>query len=436
MNSMLNINLDPGRLFDFYSILWITSIIVFLGLIAGLYPAFYLTSFEPVSMLKNIRNSVNAKPAFRRNMVIIQFIISITLIIGMFTVYQQMQFIRNKNLGFDKENVVILPVRSQQVGQSFNAFRDALLDNPKIVAVAASGDIPSNRIYGDTNYADKIETDKSFSMKNIFIGYDFVETYKMEVLAGRHFSRDFASDTAGTVMVNETALQKFGWTPEQIVGRELKHRRGQVSKVVGVLKNFNFKSIHKKIEPLVIMLYPDYVRAISVRIASGNLSHTLDYIRGQWKNMFPGEQFDFSFLDRELNALYAKEKNTQNIFLLFSFLSLFVACLGLFGLTAFTADERTKEIGVRKVLGASTSNIVIGLLKEILKWVVLSTIIAWPVAWYAMQSWLQNFAYKVELSIWMFLGAFILALTIALFSVSWQAIQAATANPVNSLRTK
>jgi len=271
-------------------------------------------------------------------------------------------------------------------------------------------------------------------MTNIFIDYDFVKTYRMEILAGRNFSSDFGSDSAGTILLNESAIQKFGWTPEEAVGKELAHRYDQIGKIVGVVKNFNFRTVHTEIEPIVLLLAPDYISTVSVRIMPGDIRKTIDFIQEKWKHTFPEEQFEYNFLDNRINQLYAGEKKMRNIFLMFSSLSLFVASLGLFGLAAFTAEERTKEIGIRKVLGASVSGLLILLSKDFTKWVLLANIIAWPIAYFAMNNWLQNFAYRINLGIWTFIMAGVLALLIALFTVSFQAIRTALANPVESLR--
>ncbi len=404
------------------------------GFFSGLYPAFYLTKFEPAGILKTSILSKGSKSAFRKNMVIIQFVISITLIVGMFTIYNQMNFIQNRSLGYDKENVVVIPVQSQNVSVNYESYRNELLSDSRIISVSASADVPSDRIYGDTNYRLPSNQDKAFSMTNIFTDYDFFDTYKIDVIAGRAFSKDFGTDTLGTIMLNEAAVKKIGWTPEEAIGKELLHRSNNKSNIVGVVKNFNFKSVHTKIEPLVILLAHEYISYFSVRVIPGDIDFTLNFLKEKWQNIFPGEQFEHSFLDDRLSLLYEREKKMQNIFLLFSFLSLFVACLGLFGLAVFSTEERTKEIGIRKVLGASIPDIFSLLLKEFVKWVIISTVIACPIAWFAMNKWLQNFVYRIDIGLWVFILAGCIALMIALLTVSSQAIKAAIANPIDSLK--
>ena len=433
-NNLFDEKLSVNFLLQPYNIVILIFATTAVGLFSGLYPAFYLTKFEPASILKKSIISGGSKSAFRKNMVIIQFVISITLIVGMFTIYNQMNFIQSRSLGYDKEDVILIPIRSGNVTGNHETFRNELIGDSRIISISASLDVPSDRIYSDTNYRLQSDQDKAYSMTNIFTDYDFFNTYKMEIIAGRAFSKDFATDTSGTIMLNEAAVQKFGWTLDEAIGKELLHRRDQKSNIVGVVKNFNFKSVHTKIEPLVIMLVPDYISCFSVRVMPGDIDFTLNFLKEKWQLIFPGEQFEHSFLNDRLNALYEKEGKMQSIFLLFSFLSLFVACLGLFGLASFTTEERTKEIGIRKVLGASIPNIFSLLSKEFIKWVAISTIIAWPIAWLAMNRWLQNVAYQVDIGLWVFIIAGCIAMTIALVTISFLAIKVAISSPVNALK--
>ena len=235
-------------------------------------------------------------------------------------------------------------------------------------------------------------------------------------------------------MLNEAAVQRFGWTPEEAIGKDLLYFRGSIGKIVGVVKDFNYRSLHTKVEPMALILDPDDIRAISVRIQPGNIKQTIAFIQQKWEAAFPGELFEFSFLDNRMNQLYQNEMKMQNLFIIFSCFSIFVACLGLFGLSVFIAAERTKEIGIRKVLGASISKIILLLSKEFLIWIIIANIAAWPIAYYAMNKWLQNFAYRIDISWWTFILAGLLAFVIALLTVSIQSIKAALANPVQSLR--
>jgi len=433
-NNIFDDHLSMNSLLQAKNLIMLIGITLAVGLLAGLYPAFYLTKFEPAGMLISSPMLGSGKSIFRRNMVVVQFIISITLIIGTLTVYTQMKYIQTKSLGFEKENVVLLPVRSQQVVQSYQSFRNELLRNSQIQSLAISSDLPGETFYSNTNFSSRERTDEPVSLIVLMTDFDFVDTYRMNLAAGRAFSREFRSDTAGTLMLNEAAVQRFGWTPQEAIGKDLSYFRGAIGKIVGVVKDFNFRSLHTKVEPMALILAPNDMSAISVRIQPGNIKQTIDFIQQKWENTLPGELFEFSFLDNRMNQLYDNEMKMQNLFIIFSCFSIFVACLGLFGLSVFIAAERTKEIGIRKVLGASISKIILLLSREFIIWIIISNIVAWPLAWFIMNKWLQNFAYRANIGIWIFILSASLALIIALITVSYQSIKAALANPVESLR--
>jgi putative ABC transport system permease protein len=257
----------------------------------------------------------------------------------------------------------------------------------------------------------------------------------MEILVGRAFSRDFSTDTEGTIILNASAAHRIGWTPEEAVGKKLEGAYSETAtQVVGVVKNFHFKSLHREVEPMALLLYPDYIRDISVRIKPGDVGRTLNFIQQKWESLFPGEQFEYSFLDNRINQLYESEKKMQDLFVIFSALSILVACLGLLGLVSFTAELKTKEIGIRKVLGASTGSVIVLLSKEFIKWIFLANIVAWPLAWFMMNKWLQNFAYRTNIGWVVFVLAGFAAMAIAIFTFIFQTVKTACAKPVNSLR--
>ena len=433
-NNIFDDNLSMNTLWQAKNLIWLIGTTLLVGFLAGLYPAFYLTHFDPTGVLKSNPLRGSGKPIFRRNMVVIQFIISIALIIGTLTVYNQMQYIQTRSLGFDKENVVLLPVRSQRVAQSYAGFRNELLANSQIQSLAVSSDLPGEKFISNTYFTTRDRVNEPVSLIILTTDYYFVDTYRMDLAAGRIFSRAFRSDTSGTIMLNEAAVQRFGWIPEEAIGKDLSFWGNVVGKIVGVVKDFNFRSLHTQVEPMALILDPGYISEISVRIKPGNIRRTIDLIQQKWEKAFPGELFEFSFLDNRLNQLYENEMKMQNLFIIFSCFSIFVACLGLFGLSVFIAAERTKEIGIRKVLGASISKIILLSSKEFLLWIIIANIVAWPLAWFGMNKWLQNFAYRVDIGIWIFILSASLALIIALITVSFQSIKAALANPVESLR--
>jgi len=406
----------------------------FVGVLAGLYPAFYLTRFDPVEVLKGGPQSGSGKSVFRRNMVVVQFSISIVLIIGMFTVFKQMRYIQTRSLGYDKENVVILPVRSRQIAQNYESFRNELKNDSQIVSVSSSSEVPADTHYSNSNY-NRVDSDEPILLYQFFSDYDYVDTYRMEMLAGRAFSREFSTDTEGTIILNESAAQRFGWAPEEAVGKKLDQGNpNNAAQVVGVVRNFNYKSLRREVEPMALILYPEYIRKISVRISPGDIERTLAFIQEKWESTFPGEEFEFSFLDNRINQLYSSEKKMQNLFVIFAALSILVACLGLLGLVSFTAELKTKEIGIRKVLGASTGNIILLMSREFIKWIILANIVAWPLAWFLMNKWLQNFAYRANIGLIVFLLAGFATMLIAIFTFVFQTVKMACTNPANTLR--
>jgi putative ABC transport system permease protein len=436
-NAIANKHLSTGFFFMSLNSLVLIGITLLTGLLAGLYPAFYITAFEPAKVLKGSALSGTGKSVFRRSMAVLQFVISITLIIGTLIIYKQMEYIQNKSLGFDKENVVLITTESQTVRQNIDFFRNTLIDDARIISVSGSSNVPGSSIFSDTVFK-RGDSDELYSLIYMTTDYDFVDTYKFRVAQGRQFSREFGTDIQGALLINEAAAREIGYTPEEAVGKKLNRATSPEEfiegTIVGVVENFHFKSLHRIIEPFVLILDPDRLRIISVRIPPGDVRETLNFIRQIWVETFPEEEFEYRFLDDRINLLYESEGKMRTIFLIFAVLSIFVACLGLFGLAAFTAQQRTKEMGVRKVLGASEFNVFVLLSKEFAKWVFVANIIAWPVAYLMMTKWLQNFAYRMNLGLWPFVLSAGAAFVIALFTVSYQSIRAALTDPVDSLR--
>ena len=436
-NTLTGKALRLGTLFSLENVLTLIGITLVTGILSGLYPAFYLTAFEPVKVLKGSALSGTGKSAFRRAMAVLQFAISITLVIGTLIIFKQMGFLQDKALGFDKENMVLISTESDTVRKGLPVLRDTLKANPRIVSVAGSSNVPGSRAFSDTVFK-RDDSDDIYSLMFISSEPEFIDTYGFQLVQGRGFSREFGTDLEGAVVVNRAAVRELGYTLEDAIDRTLLMAVSESEftelSIIGVVDDFHFKSLHRAIEPLALMVRPDRTRVISVRVLPGDMREALAFIEDKWREVFPGEEFNFSFLDQKIALLYSSEGRMRDIFLIFSMLSIFVACLGLFGLAAFTAEERTKEIGVRKVLGASSANILLLLSREFTKWVIAANLIAWPVAYYAMNRWMQNFAYRTSLGIWPFALAAVLALGIALLTVSAQSIRAALADPVKSLR--
>lgn len=407
---------------------------VTIGLLAGIYPALVLSSFKPVTVLKG-RFATGTKGIFlRKGLVVTQFAISIALIIGTIIVYLQMHYMQNKDLGFAKSQMIVIDTHGDPARE---ALKEAVAGLPKVNSVSMSVGIPG----GDNNGAYSEIQNKQGEMQvanlDLYdVDYNYLKQYNIKVVAGRAFSRDFGTDTTHAMIINETAAKLFGYaTPEEALGRSFR-QWGREGVIIGVIKDFHFRSLQENIKPLTMRLEPHDCDMLSVSVAGGDLSGTIRAMESKWRALMPNRPFNYFFLDEFFDKQYRTEERFGKLFFNFALLAIMISCLGLLGLASYSAVQRTREIGIRKVMGASVSDIVNLLSRDFLKLVLISFVIATPVAWYFMHKWLQVFAYRISIGWWVFAVSGIIALLIAIGTISYQALKAALADPVKSMRAE
>lgn len=423
---------------NFYFLPLLLLLSVFIGVLAGSYPAFFLASFRPVAVLSG-KLKRGAKGSFLRSgLVIFQFTISIILIVGTIIIYNQLQYIQNKNLGFNKEQVLIIH-KTDDIGIRVVNFINDLKKNPNVINASNSNNV-MGLSFNNTAYRMADQPEQSpILIWNLAADVNFAETFQIEMSEGRYYSENRVTDSTGIVL-NEAAVKTLGIKGDPL-GHEVfqfggNNGNGRTSKIIGIVKDFNFETLHNEIRPLIINLWRagGFGRYVSVRVAANNIQETINFIENKWLNFAGQQAFEYTFFDDDFARIYSSEQRTGKLFTSFAVLAVLIACLGLLGLAAYTAEQRTKEIGIRKTLGASVFSILILLSKEFTKWIIISNLIAWPIAYYVMTRWLEDFYYRTEIGIWIFLLSGIAALLIAIVTVSTQAIKAALTNPVDSLK--
>jgi len=423
-------------------LLMVISVMLLVSVLAGAYPALVLSGAIIIDVLKKGFNFSGGSSTFRRTLIVVQFAISVFLVTYTIIVLQQMKYIHNKDLGYDKEHVLILPVDIKML-RDYASLKQAIQMQPNVESVSGGYDSPAYVNWGDGITSDEGAGKKGISITGLPVELDFTKTLGMKMVAGRDFQQnDFRlMDTSNnnvnyrnTYILNEAAVKALGWTPDQAIGKTIS--KGEPGPVVGVVKNFHFQSFHQNIGPLVMFLSNDMIRQFYIRIKPGNVASTISSLEQLWKQRVTHRPFEYHFLDEDYNNLYKAEQRTSLLFSIAAGLAIVLACLGLFGLAAFNTIKRTKEIGIRKVLGANLIDIAWLLSTDFIKLVAIGIVIALPVAWYVSNRWLQDFAFRIPVHIWVFFITALGSVLIALATVSYHSIKASLMNPVNSLKTE
>ena len=406
-----------------------------MNFLAGSYPALLISSFRPAFVLKKQILNGRGSSRLRNVLVVFQFVVSVGLIVSAVVVRMQLDYIKNKDVGYEKDQIVIVRLHDQDVKKNLDALKSELRANPNVIAATATDALPNNiQSQMGPKWPGMPEDFDHFDIYVSCVDEDYMDVYGIDVVSGRNFSKEFPSDAQSAFLFNESLVKTLGWT--QPLGREFEIWWGDLGQVVGIVKNFNFHSLHRGIDPMCLYYRKDqrYIYYLSVKIRGGDIPETLGFLKDTWGKFSPHYPIDYSFFDDIFDNAYRSEYRLGSMFNIFSLLAVAIACLGLFGLAAFTAEQRTKEIGIRKVLGASGAGIFMLLSREFAKWILISSLIAWPIAYFAMHTWLQNFAYRAPLSPWIFVVATGAAAVVALGTVASQTAKVASANPVKVLR--
>lgn len=443
-NKISGKHLNIWRFGTYYTIGFMLVFALLAGVISGSYPALFLSRFKMIPSLKGQLGNMQTSALLRKSLVVFQFVIAVFLISGSFIIYKQMQYVNNKDLGFNKAQVLTFHIDNMKVRNEIPALKNALLQSPLIEDVAVAGNAIGDSYLGGHDFAfekNGVMQSSSVMAKQLYVDNDFLKTMNIQLLQGRNFSKDMQTDQYGTMLINETLMKQLGYT--NAVGKKSEYRINQFSdmsrrNIIGVVKDFHFSSLQHKIEPMVLMLPPaaNEQDNLYVKIAKGKIAEGLDYLKSTYAKFDRQNTADFTFLDESFAKQYAAEQKQEQLSFVFTMLAFIIACLGLTGLVMFTVSQRIKEIGIRKVLGASVGSVTMMLGKSFMQLVLIATVIAIPVAWFAMHQWLQDFAYRIEIKWWMFLIPGLIAICIALITVCTQAVKAALANPVNALRSE
>jgi putative ABC transport system permease protein len=416
---------------------FIAGVVIVVGLLAGSYPALLLSSFSPIESLKGKLKVGKSGVFFRKALVVFQFAVSVLLIISVTIVMKQMHYVRTTDLGFDKERSLIVKIDNRTIYQNKNLFKTAVQTDPAVQTVSLMTGEPGG-FHDSYGFEAEGKPGEKFLFNTEFADFEYAQSLGLKIVAGRDFSANFPTDSTDAVLINESCAAKLGYTPVQAIGKWIKNTSADSSRryIVGVLKDYHFASLKQVIAPLVVSTKKGDRRLALIKLKTTDLKQAIDRIKKQYASVAPDFPFEYTFLDEKFDRLYKSEIKQETLLSVFSIIAICIACLGLFGLASYTVIKRTKEIGIRKVIGSSVQNIVILLSKDLLKPVFIGTLIAMPAGYLVMKKWLQGFAYQVDIQWWLFIAASMVAVIIALVTVSFEAIKAARANPVKSLRTE